>query len=167
MFQGKAKTVAEYLDALPPERRAVVSKVRSLVKKHLPKGYKEGMGWGVITYSVPLKILPDTYNGEPLCYAAIASLKNDYSLYLMNVYGDPKKMKWLADEFKKRGKKLDMGKSCLHFKSIDDLPRDVVGDVIASTPMEKYIAIYKASRAKGAKGAKGATGAGANGAKGA
>ena len=76
MFQGKAKTVAEYLDALPPERRAVVNKVRSLVKKHLPKGYKEGMGWGVITYSVPMTILPDTYNGEPLCYAAIASLKN-------------------------------------------------------------------------------------------
>jgi hypothetical protein len=152
VFKGKAKTVSEYLGALPPERRAVVSKVRSLVKKHLPKGYKEGMGWGVITYSVPLKILPDTYNGQPLCYAAIASLKNDYSLYLMNVYGDPKKMTLLTDAFKKRGKKLDMGKSCLHFKSLDDLPLDVVGDVIASTPMEQYIDIYRASRKMTKKG---------------
>jgi hypothetical protein len=152
VFQGKAKTVAEYLDALPPERRAVVSKVRSLVKKHLPRGYKEQIGWGVITYGVPLKILPDTYNGEPLCYVALAAQKNFYSLYLMNVYSDAKKMKWLAGEFKKRDKKLDMGKSCLHFKSLDDLPLDVVGEVIASTPMDKYIEIYKSSRKKTARG---------------
>ncbi len=152
VFKGKAKTVSEYLGALPPERRAVVSQVRSLVKKHLPKGYKEGMGWGVITYAIPLKILPYTYNGQPLCYVAIASLKNQYSLYLMNVYGDPKKKKWMADEFKTRGKKLDMGGSCLHFKSLDDLPVDVVGEVIASTPMEKYIEIYLASRKMTRKG---------------
>ena len=165
MFQGKARTVQEYLDALPPERRAVVGQVRSLVKKHLPKGYKEQIGWGVITFAVPLEVLPDTYNGQPLCYAALAAQKNFYSLYLMNVYADPKKEKWLADEFKKRGKKLDMGKSCLHFKTLDDLPLDVVGAVIASTPMERYIEIYRASRAKGAKGARGAKGA--KGAKGA
>lgn len=136
MFQGRATTVSEYLDALPPERRAVVSKVRSLVKKHLPKGYKEQIGWRAITYAVPLKVLPDTYNGQPLCYAALAAQKNFYSLSLMNVYADPKKKKWLAGEFRKRGKTLDMGKSCLHFKSLDDLPFDVVGEVIASTPRE-------------------------------
>jgi Domain of unknown function (DU1801) len=152
MFQGKAKTVTEYLDALPPERRAVVSKVRLLVKKHLPRGYKEQIGWGVITYAVPLEILPDTYNGQPLCYAALAAQKNFYSLYLMNVYADPKKMKWLAGEFEKRGKKLDMGKSCLHFKSFDDLPPDVIGEVIASTPMDKYIDIYRAGRKTTKKG---------------
>jgi hypothetical protein len=152
MFQGKAKTVTEYLDALPPERRAVVSKVRSLVKKHLPKGYKEQIGWGVITYAVPLEILPDTYNGQPLCYVALAAQKNFYSLYLMNVYSDAKKVKWMTDEFRKRGKKLDMGKSCLHFKSLDDLPLDVVGEVIASTPMDKYIEIYRAGRKKTARG---------------
>ena len=152
MFQGKAKTVSEYLAALPPERRAVVSKVRSLVKKHLPKGYKEQIGWGVITYAVPLKTLPDTYNGQPLCYAALAAQKNFNTLYLMNVYGDAKKKKWLADEFKRHGKKFDMGKSCLHFKSLDDLPVDLIGEVIASTPMEKYIESYKAIRKKTAKG---------------
>ena len=139
MFQDKAKTVSEYLAALPPERRAVVSKVRSFVKKHLPKGYKEQMGLGAITYAVPLKVLPDTYNGQPLCYAAIAAQKNFYTLYLMSAYGDPKQTKWMASEFKKRGKKLDMGKSCLHFKSLDDIPLDVVGEVIASTPMDTYI----------------------------
>jgi hypothetical protein len=152
VVQNKAKTVGEYLDALPPERRAVVSKVRALVKKNLPKGYEEQMALGIISYAVPLKVLPDTYNGQPLWYAGIAALKNSYSLYLMCAYGDPAQKTRLADEFKKRGKKLDMGKSCLHFKSLDDIPLDVVGDVIASTPMDKYIDIYKASRKTTKKG---------------
>jgi hypothetical protein len=152
MLQNKPKTVAEYVASLPEDRRATVNKVRSLVKKHLPKGYKEQFGWGAITYAVPLKVLPDTYNGEPLCYAAFAAQKNYYTLYLMNVYGDPKKKQWMAGEFRKRGKKFDMGKSCLHFKSLDDLPLDVVGDVIASTPMEKYVAHYRETRKKTAKG---------------
>jgi hypothetical protein len=152
MFQNKAKTVTEYLAALPKERRATVSKLRSFVKKHLPKGYKEQIGWGAITYAVPLKVLPDTYNGEPLCYAAIASQKNYYSLYLMSAYGDPRQMKWMADQFKERGKKLDMGKSCLRFKSLDDIPLDVVSEVIASTPIEDYVSRYKAIRKKTAKG---------------
>jgi len=152
MFQNKAKTVSEYVASLPEERRATVSKLRSFVKKHLPKGYKEQIGWGAITYAVPLKLLPDTYNGEPLCYAAIAAQKNYYSLYLMSAYGDPKQMKWLADQFKKRGKKLDMGKSCLRFKSLDDIPLDVVSEVIASTPMEDYVSRYRETRKKTAKG---------------
>lgn len=152
MFQGRAKSVSEYLESLPEDRRKVVSKLRSFVKKHMPKGYKEQIGWGVITYAVPLETLPDTYNGEPLCYAAIATQKNYYSLYLMGVYGDAKKMKRLADAFKARGKKLDMGKACLRFKSLDDVPLDVVGDLIASTPMSTYIERYKAGRKNTAKG---------------
>ena len=152
LFQHNAKTVSEYVAALPDDRRATVSKLRSFVRKHLPKGYKEQIGWGAITYAVPLEVLPDTYNGEPLCYAAIAAQKNHYSLYLMSAYGDPKQMKWMADEFKKRGKKLDMGKSCLRFKSLDDIPLDVVGEVVASTSMDDYVARYKAIRKKTAKG---------------
>ena len=152
MFQGKAKTVTEYLAALPDERRAVVSKLRTFVKKNLPKGYKEQIGFGTISYAVPLSKLPDTYNGEPLCYAGIAAQKHYYALYLMNAYGDPKERKKLVDGFKKHGKKLDMGKSCLRFKSLDDIPLDVVGDVIASTPMDVYIEIYRRARAKTAKG---------------
>ena len=152
MFQNKARTVAEYVAALPPERRAVVSKMRAFVKKHLPKGYQEQIGFGAIAYAVPLEVLPDTYNGQPLCYAALAAKKNFYTLYLMSAYGDPKQYQWMASEFKKRGKKFDMGKSCLHFKSLDDLPLDVVGSVIASTPMDAYIERYRASRQKTKKG---------------
>lgn len=146
MFTNKAKTVAEYIDALPGDRQPTVRKLRSLVKKHLPDGYKEGMNFGAITYAVPLTTLPDTYNGQPLCYAAIAAQKNYYSLYLMNVYGDPTKKQWMAGEFRKHGKKLDMGKSCLRFKSLDELPLDVVGEVIASTPMEAYVEQYRLVR---------------------
>jgi uncharacterized protein YdhG (YjbR/CyaY superfamily) len=152
MFQNNAKTIAEYVASLPAERQRVVKQLRSFVKKHLPKGYKEQIGWGAITYAVPLKTLPDTYNGEPLCYAAIAPQKNHYSLYLMGAYGDPKQSAWMASEFKKRGMKFDMGKSCLRFKSLDDIPLDVVGEVIASKPMDAYVASYKATRKKTAKG---------------
>lgn len=152
MFQSKATTVTEYLAALPEDRRATVSKLRSFVKKHLPKGYQEHMGFGAITYAVPLKTLPDTYNGEPLCYAAIAAQKKYYTLYLMSAYGDPKQVKWMAGEFKKRGKKFDMGKSCLRFKALDDLPLEVVGEVVASTPVDTYVARYRETRKQTAKG---------------
>ena len=152
MFQNPAKTVTEYLAALPPERQAVVKQLRSFVKRHLPKGYKEQIGFGAIAYAVPLAKLPDTYNGQPLCYAAIAAQKNAYTLYLMSVYGNPRQKAHMAGEFKKRGKKFDMGKSCLHFKSLDDLPLDVVGEVIASTPVDDYIALYREARKKTAKG---------------
>ena len=146
MVSTQIKTVADYVASLPPERQRVVKQVRSFVKKHLPKGYEEQIEFGAIAYAVPLAKLPDTYNGQPLCYAAIAAQKNYYTLYLMGVYGDPDRKKRMADEFKQRGKKFDMGKSCLHFKSLDDLPLDVVGDVIASVPMDKYIAAYRESR---------------------
>jgi len=152
MFTNKSRTVTEYLEGLPDDRRAVVSKLRTFVKKHLPKGYKEQIGFGAITYAVPQTKLRDTYNGQPLCYAAIAANKNYYSLYLMNAYGDPKEAKKLKDGFSKAGKKLDMGKSCLRFKSLDEIPLDVVGDVIASTPMDAYIEMYRRARAKTAKG---------------
>ena len=152
MFSNKAKTVAEYLGALPPERRAIVSTVRTAVRKAMPKGYAEEMNFGAITYGIPLKRYPNTYNKQPLCYAALAAQKNYYSLYLMNVYGDARKSQWLADEFKKRGLKLDKGKSCVRFKSLDELPLDVVSEVVASTPVDKYIEIYEASRKKTAKG---------------
>lgn len=152
MFQNKSKTVSEYLAALPDDRRAVVSQLRTFVKKHLPAGYKEQIGFGAITYAVPQTRLRDTYNGQPLCYAAIAANKNYYSLYLMSAYGDSKEAKKLADGFKKNGKKLDMGKSCLRFKSLDDLPLDVVGDVIGGTPVDAYVQMYLESRKKTAKG---------------
>jgi len=152
MFENKAASVTEYLNALPPERRAVVSKVRATVKKALPKGYAESMNFGAITYAIPLARYPDTYNKQPLCYAALAAKKDHYSLYLMNIYGDAAKATWLAAEFKKRGLRLDKGKACFRFRSLDDIPLDVISEVVASTPVEQYIERYEAARKKTAKG---------------
>ena len=95
---------------------------------------------------MPLKVYPDTYNGHPLCYAALAAHKNYSSLYLMSVYGSKTLLAELKAGFKKAGKKLDMGKSCIHFKRADDLDLDTIGTLIARVPLSKYVAIAKAAR---------------------
>jgi hypothetical protein len=146
--KSKPATVEEYLKALPKDSREVVATVRKLIRKHLPVGYEEGMNWGAITYFVPLAQYPKTYNGQPLCYAALATQKNYFSLYLMCVYGDSKLRKELADAFARAGKKLDMGKSCVRFKSLDDLPLPAIGRLIERVSPQKYIAVYEASRTK-------------------
>ena len=151
MAQSKAKTVKEYLDELPAEQRREVARVRSVVKKNLPKGYRETMNFGMITYELPLSRYPDTYNQQPLCYAGLAALKNFNTLYLMGCYAFPKERKRLEDAFKKSGLKMDMGKSCLHFKSADDLPLDAIGDIIGSTPPEKMIEEAEKVRASRSK----------------
>jgi hypothetical protein len=145
MVMSKARTVSEYLKELDPERRAVIAAVRATVNANLPKGYTEGVSFGMITWQVPLKTFPATYNGEPLCYAGLAAQKNHNALYLMGPYGDPKQAVLLQKEFKKRGKTLDMGKSCLRFKSLDDLPLDVIGTIIKSTPPSALMAMHDAA----------------------
>lgn len=150
MASSKAATAEEYLAELPEERRAVVSAVRDVVLRNLPKGYREMMGFGMITWGIPLEDYPDTYNGQPLGYAALAAQKNYYALYLMTPYMDPAEEQRLRDDFDKAGKKLDMGKSCLRFKKLDDLPLDVVGKVIAGIPPKEYVARYEAVRAQAA-----------------
>ena len=140
---SKALTVQQYLRDLPPERRKVVSAVRKVIVDNLPKGYRESIGFGMISYGIPLTRYPKTYNKQPLCYAALAAQKNYYAVYLMAVYG---KQQNIAAEFTKRGKTLDMGKSCVRFKTLDELPLDVIGSLIASTPPEEMIALYEASR---------------------
>jgi Domain of unknown function (DU1801) len=146
MARSEAKTVAAYLKELPADRRAVISAVRDAVRKSLPDGYVESMDYGMICYSIPLERYPDTYNKQPAAYVALAAQKNYYALYLTGVYGDPKREKVLADAYKKLGKKMDMGKSCLRFKSLDDLPLDAVGTLIASIPPEKLIEKMEAAR---------------------
>jgi hypothetical protein len=148
MARSKAGTVAQYLRELPPDRRAVVSAVRDVILENLPAGYQESMNWGMISYEIPLERYPKTYNGQPLSYAALAAQKNYFVLYLMGVYSKGKQAGWLAKEFEKRGKTLDMGKSCVRFKTIDDLPMDVIGDVIASTPPKTLIELFETSRPK-------------------
>jgi hypothetical protein len=150
MASSKAGTVEQYLQELPEDRRAVVSAVRDVVVRNLPAGYRETMNWGMISYEVPLEINPDTYNGQPLAYAGLAAQKNYYALYLTSVYSDPAREQWLRDAFKKAGKKLDMGKSCVRFKKLDDLPLDAIGTLIAGTPPADFITLYETARKQAA-----------------
>lgn len=147
MAMSKATTVPAYLAELPAERRKAIAAARALVRTHMPKGYQEGMGYGMITWTIPLSAYPDTYNGQPLCYAALAAQKHYNTLYLMLPYSDGPTYEWLAGEFKKAGKKFDMGKSCLHFRRYDDLVPDAVATVIRSWTPAQFIAAHEASRA--------------------
>jgi hypothetical protein len=150
MARSSAETVEQYLQELPEDRRAVVSTVRDLVVRNLPAGYREMMSFGMIVWGIPLEEYPDTYNRQPLGYAALAAQKNYYALYVMTPYQDPAQEQWLRDEFEKAGKKLDMGKSCLRFKKLEDLPLDVIGRLIASTPPREYITLYENARKQAA-----------------
>lgn len=140
-------TVAEYLASLPADRREPLQALRKLINKHLPKGYKEAFAWGMITWSVPLEVYPDTYNGQPLCYASLGSQKNHMALYLMSAYMESPQQKRLVAGFKAAGKKLDMGKACIRFKSLDDLPLDVIAEVAGAVPMKAFVEMAKSARA--------------------
>ena len=151
MAQSHAATVDDYLQELPAERREVMAAVRELILRNLPKGYREAMSFGCICYEIPLETFPDTYNGQPLGYIGLAAQKDSYSLYLMGVYGDPKKRETLEKGFAKLGKKMNMGKSCLRFKRTEDLPLDTIAKLIAGTPPKKMIAIHEAARTESKK----------------
>ncbi|NNC80987.1 MAG: DUF1801 domain-containing protein [Acidimicrobiales bacterium] len=146
MVQSSATTVKDYLAELPEERRKAISKVRAVIRKNLPKGIVETMNWGMITYEIPLKTVPDTYNGKPLMYAGLASQKNHMAVYLSNVYADPEITEWFLDAYKATGKKLDMGKSCVRFKKLENLPLEVIGEAIAHTSLEDFVELYDNAR---------------------
>ena len=131
---------------MPEDRRAAISGVRQVVLENLPQGYEEMMQFGMIGYVIPLERYPVTYNGQALQYAALASQKNYMSLYLMNVYSDEAVEIWFVDRYKDSGKRLDMGKACVRFKSLQDLPIDLVGEAIALTPVDRFIERYEMSR---------------------
>jgi hypothetical protein len=151
---ARPATVVAYLASLAAGKRAVIEEARAFVHKHIPKGYAEFMNWGVINWGIPLEEFPDTYNGQPLCYVGLGAQKNYNSLYLMGAYNSssgeytsPFSQQQLVDAFKKAGKRLDMGKCCLHFKALDDLELTSVAKVIAMSTPKEYIAYYK--RVKG------------------
>jgi hypothetical protein len=149
-MQTQATTVAEYLASLPAQRRTELARVRTAVKRSLPKGYAEVLQHGMISYVVPLKLFPDGYLGKkdvPLPYVSLAAQKNFYALYLMNVYGSRELEDWFRAAYANSGKKLDMGKSCVRFKSADDLALDVICEAIARTPVAVYVERYTAVRA--------------------
>jgi hypothetical protein len=148
MVQSAAKTVADYLNELPEDRRAVVSTVRDVIVKNLPKGYQESINFGMISYEIPLERYRTTYNKQPLCYVALAAQKNHYAVYLMCACSDSLAENTLREGFAKAGKKLDKGKSCVRFKKLEDVPLDVIGKAVASFTPDQWISIYEKSRAK-------------------
>lgn len=145
-MQSNARTVDEYLAELPDERREPMRAVLALVRKNLPEGFVESMQYGMIAWGIPLARYPETYNGQPLGIAALASQKQYMALYLMGVYGDPALEKWFREAWGRTGKKLDMGKSCLRFKKVDDLALDVLAETIARVTPEQLIARYEEVR---------------------
>ena len=146
MARSSATSVAQYLEELPDDRRAAIAAVRSVILKNLPAGYEERISFGLISNEVPLSLFATTYNKQPLSYVALAAQKKYNAIYMMRVYGDKVQEKKLRDAFKKAGKRLDMGKSCIRFKTADDLPLDTIGELVASTPAKTWIAIFEASR---------------------
>ncbi len=148
MVWSSAQTVEEYLAELAPDRREAINAVRKVILDNLPTGYEEMMQFGMIGYVIPLERYPVTYNKQALQYAALASQKHYMSVYLMNVYGDPDSEQWFVEQYRASGKKLNMGKSCVRFKKLDDLPLDLIGRAIARTPVEAYIEVYEAARGK-------------------
>ena len=145
-MQTDAPTVEEYLAELPADRGATISTVRDVINEHLPEGYVEQMDWGMISWVVPLETKPDTYNGKPLCYAALASQKHHMSVYLLGFYTDGPELGWFRTQYADRGIKLDMGKSCIRFRELEDLPLDLLGEAVAMIPVGEFIARYEAGR---------------------
>lgn len=147
-MRSEAKTVEAYLAELPEERRKALESVRAVILKNLPEGYEEAMNWGMITYQVPLDVYPDTYNKQPLMYAALASQKNHMAVYLTSIYMAEASRSAFEAEYAATGKRYDVGKSCVRFRRIDDLPLDLIGKAIADMEMDEFIRRERAIRAK-------------------
>jgi Domain of unknown function (DU1801) len=140
--QSKATTVEQYLAELPEDRRKAIESVRQVILKNLDKDYEEGIQYGMIGYYVPHRVFPAGYHcdpKQPLPFANLASQKNYMSIYLMCIYGESDHARWFQEAWAKTGKKLDMGKSCIRFKKVDDLALDVIGEAIRRVPAKKYI----------------------------
>lgn len=147
-MQSKAATVQEYLAELPEERRTALEAVRRVIRNNLPEGYEEGMQYGMIGYYVPHSVYPSGYHcdpSQPVPFASLASQKNHMALYLMCIYGSPDEERWFREAWSATGKRLDMGKSCVRFKRIEDVPLDVVGQAVRRAPVEQFLARYESS----------------------
>lgn len=148
MTKDQINTVAEYVKSLPVDRRRQIAAVRKVIRDHLPVGYRECFAYGMIGYVVPLARYPHTHNRQPLMLAALASQKNHMAVYLMCAYGHKETRDWFVARYKASGKRLDMGKSCVRFRTIDDLPLDLIGETITRVSVEQYIDFYEKSRKK-------------------
>ncbi len=160
-MQSKATTAAQYLAELPADRRQEIQRVRAVIMENLDPRYEEGMQYGMISFHVPHSIYPAGYHcdpKQPLPFAGLASQKNYMSLYCMSMYDDGGDLSWFQKEWKKTGKKLDMGKCCIRFKRADDLALGLIGEAIKRMPVERWIEFYESeirdSRKRTTKGTK-------------
>jgi uncharacterized protein YdhG (YjbR/CyaY superfamily) len=146
-MRSNANTVKEYIDNLPDERKTAMNKLRKIILKNLPKGFKETISYGMIGYVVPHSLYPDGYHCDPklpLPFMNIASQKNFIAVYHMGVYAEKKLMNWFVGEYPKHCKSiLDMGKSCIRFKKIDDIPYKLIGELSTKMSPEEWIKIYQ------------------------
>ena len=145
-MRSTAQTVDDYLAELPGDRLDAITQLRETILENLPSGYEEAMNWGMITYQVPLETYPDTYNGQPLMYAALASQKNHFVVYLSGIYQDDGKRDAFMKAYKDTGKRLDVGQSCVRFRKLDDVPFEVIADAIAGIPVGEFIAVAEKAR---------------------
>jgi hypothetical protein len=156
-MKSKATTIDGYLEALPADRREAISEVRKLILKRLPRGYQEVIQYGVLGYVVPLEKFPAGYlnrKNEPLPYICLASQKNYMSIYMMSVYGEDETE--FRRQYKATGKRLDMGKCCVRFRKLEDLPLDVIGNAVARYPVNQWIAMCETAWSQTSKARKGA-----------
>jgi hypothetical protein len=157
MATSTATTPDEYIASLPDARREAVSAIRDTINANLPAGFREGMSYGMIGWYVPLETFPDTYNGQALGLAGLASHKNYISLYLNSVYGDRETEAWFRERYARSGKQLDMGRSCVRVKRLDDIALDVVGETIARVNIDQFLDHYREARGSSRK-SRGASG---------
>lgn len=150
-MQSKATTVAQYLAELAEDRRAILSTVRDLIRAHIDPGFREGMGYGMIGWSVPHSRYPAGYHcnpKQPLPFAGLAAQKHHFSLYLCSLYvGEGGDADWFRAAWAKTGKKLDLGKGCIRFKKLDDLALDVIAESFRRMSVDRFVADYEAARA--------------------
>ncbi len=138
-MKSDAETVEDYLATLPDDRAEAITTVRETILANLPNGIVETMNWGMISYEVPLELCPDTYNGKPLMFAALASQKRHMAVYLSAVFGDDSEEQWFRDAYVATGKKLDMGKSCVRFTTLDNLPVELIGEAMGRVPIDSFL----------------------------
>jgi len=146
-MQSKASTVDAYIDELPEDRKAAIKKLRAVIKKNLPKGFKEGMGYGMIGYVVPHTLYPKGYHCDPklpLPFLSLAWQKNFIAVYHMGIYASPVLLQWFTEAHAKAStKKLDMGKSCIRYKKPEDIPYELIGELAARITPAEWIAMYE------------------------
>jgi len=148
-MQSKSETVEEYLMDLPEDRKVAMNKLRTIILENIPKGFVETMSYGMIGYVVPHSLYPDGYHCDPklpLPFINIASQKNFIALYHMGIYANPELLKWFTEEFPKHSsQKLDMGKSCIRFKKVDQIPFDLIAELVRKVSVEDWIKNYESA----------------------